>query len=70
MPKWKKNLLPVGCSVLRVDATLFVRAFSKYLNFMASMEEKGHAFTGSQGEVFWFNPDHRIYLTGLRQLRV
>ena len=40
------------------------------LNFMASMEEKGHAFTGSQGEVFWFNPDHRIYLTGLRQLRV
>ena len=40
------------------------------LNFMASMEEKGHAFTGIQGEVFWFNPDHRIYLTGLRQLRV
>ena len=39
-------------------------------HFMASMEEKGHAFTRSEGEVFWFNPDHGIYLTGLRQLRV
>jgi hypothetical protein len=37
---------------------------------MAFMEEKGHAFTRSEGEVFWFNPDHGIYLTGLRQLRV
>ena len=39
-------------------------------HFMAFMEEKGHAFTRSEGEVFWFNPDHGIYLTGLRQLRV
>ena len=38
--------------------------------FIAFMEEKGHAFTRSEGEVFWFNPDHGIYLTGLRQLRV
>ena len=39
-------------------------------HFIAFMEEKGHAFTRSEGEVFWFNPDHGIYLTGLRQLRV
>ena len=39
-------------------------------HFMAFMEEKGHAFTRSEGEVFWFNPDHGIYLCGLRQLRV
>ena len=39
-------------------------------HFIAYMEEKGHAFTRSEGEVFWFNPDHGIYLTGLRQLRV
>jgi hypothetical protein len=39
-------------------------------HFMAFMEEKGHAFTRSESEVFWFNPDHGIYLTCLRQLRV
>ena len=38
-------------------------------HFIEYMEEKGHAFTRSEGEVFWFNPDHGIYLTGLRQLR-
>ena len=38
--------------------------------FMAFMEEKGHAFTRSKAEMLWFNPDHGIYLTGLRQLRV
>jgi len=31
-------------------------------HFIAFMEEKGHAFTRSEGEVFWFNPDHGIYL--------
>ena len=39
------------------------------IHFIEYMEEKGHAFTRSEGEVFWFNPEHGIYLTGLRQLR-
>jgi len=39
-------------------------------HFVEYEEEKGTAFTRSEGEVFWFNPDHRIYLTGLCQLRV
>jgi phage/plasmid-associated DNA primase len=39
-------------------------------HFIKYMEAKGHAFTRSEGEVFWFNPDHGIYLTGLRELRV
>ena len=38
-------------------------------HFIEYMEEKGHAFTRSEGEVFWFNPEHGIYLNGLRQLR-
>ena len=37
-------------------------------HFIAFMEEKGHAFTRSEGEVFWFNPDQGIYLTGLRAM--
>jgi len=39
-------------------------------HFIEYMEEKGHAFTRSEGELYWFNPDHGIYLTGLRELRV
>ena len=38
-------------------------------HFIEYMEGKGHAFTRSEGEVFWFNPEHGIYLNGLRQLR-
>ena len=37
--------------------------------FIKYMEEKGHAFTRSEGQFYWFNPDLGIYETGLRQLR-
>ena len=38
-------------------------------HFIAFMEEKGHAFTRSEGEVFG-STQTGIYLTGLRRLRV
>ena len=38
-------------------------------HFIEYMEEMGHAFTRSENEVYWFNPDRGIYLAGLRQLR-
>ena len=31
-------------------------------HFMAFMEEKGHAFTRSENEVFWFNPDETGFI--------